>query len=321
MKPLHLLAGAVVLCLAPAAPAARFTSAEVTRAINDVRVLLADGANSKADPGRRLSGGEGLFTGARSRAELTFPDDSIIRLGQHTTFSFTAGKREIDLRGGTLLIQQPRWRGRTELRTAAVSAAITGTTVMLETPREPDPGGVEKLLVIEGSLRFNLVAAPRQSMTLRAGEMVSFRSDARQLPEKQQFDIGRLLETSELAGRQFRPLPGLGAMAEAEAEQDEQKRRGRLLAAPLGRLPRGPFGIGILGGDPLNEAHEVRNRLPQPAPPPEPVAAPEPPDDPTPPPPPPPSDTDPRDPTGGGGNNNPGGDPFGGAGGPNGGTP
>ena len=89
-----------VILLLDCAQAARFTSAEVTRAINDVRLLLSGGIARAASEGNRLNRGTELLTGIKSRAELTLPDNSIIRLGQNTSFSFLEGRRELGLKKG-----------------------------------------------------------------------------------------------------------------------------------------------------------------------------------------------------------------------------
>ena len=84
---IHALAFAA-LALAPAASdAARFSTASITRAINDVRVLLSGGTSRPAAVGTSIDRSNSILTGKRSRAELTFPDDSIIRLGQNRDLS------------------------------------------------------------------------------------------------------------------------------------------------------------------------------------------------------------------------------------------
>ncbi len=229
------LAIASLALSATGAHAARFSAAKITRAINDVRVFLSSGGSRPANIGYTVDRDNSVLTGKKSRAELTFPDDSIIRLGQNTSFSFLGGRREINVGEGTVLLQQPKWRGRTKIRTAAVSAAITGTTVIVESSPLPDKkgfgkkrgevvaaaephrgggrrlfgapappaglgNGIVKLLVLEGSMRFNLVAAPNKSMTLKPGEMVSMPFGAVELPRKFIFDINQLKKTSGLLG-------------------------------------------------------------------------------------------------------------------------
>ncbi len=116
------LAIASLALSATGAHAARFSAAKITRAINDVRVFLSGGGSRPANIGYTVDRDNSVLTGKKSRAELTFPDDSIIRLGQSTSCSFLGGRREINVGEGTVLLQQPKWRGRTKIRTAAVSA-------------------------------------------------------------------------------------------------------------------------------------------------------------------------------------------------------
>ena len=70
-------------------------------------------------------------TGIESRAELTFTDQTLARLGANTIFSFDKGTRNLELGGGVMLLRVPKDAGGAQINTAAVTAAITGTTVML----------------------------------------------------------------------------------------------------------------------------------------------------------------------------------------------
>jgi cyclopropane fatty-acyl-phospholipid synthase-like methyltransferase len=63
---------------------------------------------------------------------LLFRDQTLTRLGADTFFSFTQGTRDLTLERGTLLLQVPKGRGGARIRTAAVTASITGTTILLE---------------------------------------------------------------------------------------------------------------------------------------------------------------------------------------------
>ena len=49
----------------------------------------------------------GVRTGVESRAELTFTDLTITRLGANTIFSFKRGARELDLTSGAILLEVP----------------------------------------------------------------------------------------------------------------------------------------------------------------------------------------------------------------------
>ena len=72
--------------------------------------------------------GTPVSTGTQSRSELTFADLTITRLGANTSFSFKQGTREMNLIDGAILFQVPKGSGGATIRTAGVTAAITGTT-------------------------------------------------------------------------------------------------------------------------------------------------------------------------------------------------
>lgn len=73
-----------------------------------------------------------VITGENSRAELQFNDGTITRLGQLTSFTFTPGTRQMNLKQGTALFQVPKGMGGTKIQAGPVTAAITGTTLMLQ---------------------------------------------------------------------------------------------------------------------------------------------------------------------------------------------
>lgn len=282
------------------AGAASFNSAQITKAVNDVKLLPHGGSARPAAEGNTVKRNTSVLTGRRSRAELTFPDASLIRLGQNTSFSFLDGKREVDLKEGTMLLQQPKWRGRTEIRTAAVSAAITGTTVILESSKGPDAcgacdccrgvcainrrkhhdaccadkAGIVKLLVLEGSMRFNLNAAPNKSLTLKAGEMVSMVSGATQIPRVFVFDIKQLVKTSGLINGEFAPLARLDKIDDQADAQTVAKERADLLSVNIALASRKPRFLGLFRPPPIDTVQNVRNQTPMPPPP---MSAPRPP--------------------------------------------
>src|SRR2546423_7149179 len=108
------------------------TSAEVTKIIN--RVSLIDPAKGTHPALLRdvIKDNLGLQTGAKSRSELLFQDNTLTRVGAETFFSFKTGTRDMTLEKGSMLLQVPKGLGGATIHTAAVTAAITGTTNMIE---------------------------------------------------------------------------------------------------------------------------------------------------------------------------------------------
>src|ERR1700761_6400428 len=135
---LSLAAAAAVALSAGSAHAAPFTEAEITQIFNEVKTL--DGSGARLSRIREtIQGVQSVKTGLQSRAELTFPDKSLTRLGGNTIFSFQEGTRELELKQGTILFQVPKGAGGAKIRTAAITAAITGTTGCYE--YSPKAGG------------------------------------------------------------------------------------------------------------------------------------------------------------------------------------
>src|SRR5215470_15025931 len=68
--------------------AAQIQQAHVSQVIQDVRLLEAHGAPRPASVNDTVTQQMGVRTGMESRAELTFTDLTITRLGANTIFSF-----------------------------------------------------------------------------------------------------------------------------------------------------------------------------------------------------------------------------------------
>jgi hypothetical protein len=121
------------------AGAAVLKKAEVTAVINEVKLLDPSAGERGARVADVVEGEIGVKTGIKSRAELLFQDKTLTRLGANTLFSFNEGTRNLELEHGTMLLQCPKGVGGAKIRTAAVTAAITGTTILLEYSPAPTP--------------------------------------------------------------------------------------------------------------------------------------------------------------------------------------
>src|SRR3981081_3887706 len=80
------------LAFSPWSDAETLKSARVTQIIKDVRLLGGAGARAAA-VSDEVREGAAVRTGVESRAELTFADLTITRLGANTVFSFHPGRR------------------------------------------------------------------------------------------------------------------------------------------------------------------------------------------------------------------------------------
>src|SRR2546429_7710990 len=112
----------------PIGTAAQVQQAHVSQVIQDVRLLEAQGAPRPATVNDTVTQQMGVRTGVESRAELTFADLTITRLGANTIFSFKRGARELDLTSGAVLLEVPPKAPAVKISTSAVTAAVTGGT-------------------------------------------------------------------------------------------------------------------------------------------------------------------------------------------------
>lgn len=176
--------------------------ARVTQIVRDVKILPADASARPAVVNDRVADDTGVRTGGESRSELTFADLTITRLGANTIFSFNKAGRNAQVDSGSILLRVPKDSGGGRIRTSAVTVAVTGTTVIMETSR----GGRNKLIVLEGGARLSLVKYPKQFQNLRAAQMVDVPPGATTVPLPVNVDLNDLMRTHPLI-TDFPPLP------------------------------------------------------------------------------------------------------------------
>ena len=193
------------------------TEARVNKIINEVTVVHPQKGGRAAKLNDVIDEQIAVKTGIKSRSELLF-QDTLTRIGPETLFSFTPGTREMSLKEGTMLLQVPKGLGGAKIRTAAVTAATTGTTIMLE----HKPGKHLKVLVLEGSLRLSVNGRFGASLLLTPGKMVIMPPDAKRIPDRIGVDIAHVVETSSLVKMSKKDL--LPSMALIQREIDRQAR-------------------------------------------------------------------------------------------------
>ena len=208
--------------------------ARVTQVVKDVKILGAQTAPRPATTSDTIRGDTAVRTGVESRAELTFGDLTIARLGANTMFSFNESSRTVELANGAILLRVPKGSGGAKIQTAAVTAAITGTTVIAEYHRN----SYAKYLALEGTMRVYLKGVLGESVLLHAGQMMILNPNATRLPEPVDFDLERLLKTS-LFIQGFRPLPSVPLLADEQRQQLDLKAAGELIDTNLVIFGRG----------------------------------------------------------------------------------
>ncbi|MEA3213194.1 MAG: hypothetical protein QOE70_6251 [Chthoniobacter sp.] len=115
------LAGALAGAAVP------FTEATVTRLQNKVTYGVNVQQRRPAAVQDIIRERNFLLTEIDARAELKYPDGTIVRLGQNTIFSFQAETRTLELKQGALIFYVPDGKGGGLIKTPSLTAAITGT--------------------------------------------------------------------------------------------------------------------------------------------------------------------------------------------------
>ena len=209
---------AFFLCTQPS-PAGPLTEAQVTKVINHVSLIDPHRGDRPAVVRDVVKDDLGVETGTQSRSELLFQDNTLTRLGAETFFSFKTGTRDMSLEKGSMLLQVPKGLGGAKIHTAAVTAAITGTTIMMEYI----PQQYIKVLVLEGSLRLSRNGLFGDSVVLKPGKMVIMRPDAKKIPDPMDVDLEHVVQTSSLVNFPgSEPLPSTQLIQAAIQQQQQQ---------------------------------------------------------------------------------------------------
>lgn len=220
---------------AGAAIAAPLKSANLTTVVNDVKVSEKSSTPKAASEGQKLSGSSTVLTGRNSRAELSFADKTVTRIGANSVFRFGANSRDLAIDKGSFLLQVPKNAGGAKIRTATVTAAITGTTTMIEA----SSGQWFKFIVIEGEAK--LINENGDEIAVFPGEMIVMDPNAANFPRKIKINLKKLIATSALMDDgTFGVLngPAVDLINEAVNNQMEERREGEIL--PSGVIVRGP---------------------------------------------------------------------------------
>jgi hypothetical protein len=174
--------------------------AVVTQIVQDVRVLPSHAAARPASLNETIRQGTGVRTGTDSRAELTFADQSLTRLGANTVFSFEQGGRDLNLSSGAALICVPPEAGTVRVSAPAVSAAVSGGIAMFETHKN----SWVKVIIIEGQGVITLKSSG-QTLTLHSGQMITLPPGAKRFGAVLNIDLKKLTKKSLLI--RFAKLP------------------------------------------------------------------------------------------------------------------
>jgi hypothetical protein len=184
--------------------AAEKKEARVTEVIRDVRLLSPRQGPRPAVVNEKVHEGTAVRTGRDSRAELTFPDQTLARLGENTVFSLGAGVRTYDLGNGAILMSAPQRTGTVRIASPVATAAVTGFTVMFEEHRN----GWSKFIVLHGKGTVSFKGIQGGPCGLHTGQMIIWPPHPVRCPEVLNIDLSKLLQGKLVKGFK-RPLPEL----------------------------------------------------------------------------------------------------------------
>ncbi len=125
-----------------------YSEATVTRLQNKVSYGEQKGGQSVTRPAAEqdvIRAHNFLLSENDSRAELQYPDGTIVRIGQNTVFSFEADSRTLSLTKGTFIFYVPKGQGGATIKTPSLTAAITGTVGKVSG---------DTIAIIEGSIKL-----------------------------------------------------------------------------------------------------------------------------------------------------------------------
>jgi FecR protein len=177
--------------------------ARLTVIVHDVRLLPAHTAARPAALNENVRPGTAVKTGTESRAELTFANASITRLGANTVFSFNEEARTIELGSGTILVNVPKSAGEITINMPVATAAISGFTGLFSTA----PNSYSKIIVVEGRacVRHRHARASEACINLFAGDEFVIRPDGRFPPNAVQINLAKIVQGPLFT--KFPPLP------------------------------------------------------------------------------------------------------------------
>lgn len=188
-------------------------------------------------------------TGKESRAELEFSDLTLARLGANSIFSFDAQARSLNCDQGAILFAKPSGSGRVEVRSGAITAAITGSIgFVLNRKLNGNRGDDSATMMgmLEGKLKGSAIWRDNKGreqtyrFSLGPGEMIVAHPDRR--PAIVQFDIPRFVRTSPLLTAYNSQIPNAAQLNRAIAAYQSDADRGFVDSSATVGSQSGAFG-------------------------------------------------------------------------------
>jgi hypothetical protein len=194
--------------------AADLRESRLVQIVNEVKIAPPQTAEKDAKANDTVRAPDKIRTGAKSRAELQAPDQTLTRIGANTIFSFEQSGRTLNLEKGSVLFHSPAGRGGGTIKSAGASAAVLGTTLIVVAT----PGGGFKCILLEGKGKITLPNGQTQMLT--AGDIVYVPAGAQSFGTIGKIDLGKLVGGSQLVNGFTEPLPTIGDIQNEIAKQN-----------------------------------------------------------------------------------------------------
>jgi hypothetical protein len=185
-----LITSGVTIGAIPLLFAVQQKQARVTQKVNDVRLLAPHIQPRPASVNDNIHEGTSVRTGSESRAELTFLDQTIARVGANTVFNLGNEGRTYDVGSGAILMYAPENVGAVKVKTPVASAAVTGFTGMFSAAR------YTKFIMLEGNADIWLNKHPGQHKSMHSGQFISIPKGATVLPPVFDLDVCKTINTA-----------------------------------------------------------------------------------------------------------------------------
>jgi hypothetical protein len=194
--------------------AAELRESTLVQVVNEVKVAPPQAAEKEAKANDVVHAPDKIRTGAKSRAELKAPDNTLTRIGANTVFSFEQNGRVLNLEKGSVLFHSPAGRGGGTIKSAGASAAVLGTTMIVASTQD---GGF-KCILLEGKGKITLPNG--QTQVLTAGDMIYVPAGAQSFGTIVKVDLGKLVRGSQLVNGFADQLPTLGDVRNEISKQN-----------------------------------------------------------------------------------------------------
>ena len=251
--------------------AADLAQAVVRQKVNVVTVAPSLSAAARpATTGSVVQNQNVVRTGNESRAELEFTDLTLARMGANSIFSFDSQARALEFTQGALLFSKPANSGRVEVRSGAITAAITGSTGFISN----QPAAIMKTVkgkiasketttvlgmlegTIKGDAAWNTPNGARHTFHFSLGPGDMLVAQANRQPVVVQFDLPRFIKSTPLINAFNRPILNQPQLFQAIANYQTDERRGFIRPTRV-TLVTQPSQLGWVSGSIANSSFDA----------------------------------------------------------------